>query len=297
MHAARRALLALFLLALARLARPEVAPGPCNPHSGPDAARAAAMLRHAYGSYITHALPRDELRSLSCVGADTFGGVAASLVDALDSLFVIGDFAAFVSACRHVRNDVHFDRNTTVSVFEINIRVLGGLLSAHSLIRESPPDTGFDPAVWFPDYDDALLYLAQDLADRLMPVFDTPTAIPYGAVHLQTGVSRNESSIASTAGAGSLLLEFGTLSRLVNDPKYYRAAFNAMEALHTRAAPWTGLVGNHINIITGQWVATDSGVGGLIDSFYEVRAPLISPNPTISRTPFVLPPLVFHRTD
>ena len=67
------------------------------------------------------------------------------------------------------------------------------------------------------------------------------------------------------------MLEFGTLSRLTRDPRHYRAAFDALRALHDRAA-WTGLVGNHINIDHGAWVATDSGVGGLVDSFYEYMA-------------------------
>lgn len=226
------------------------------------------MFTHAFDSYMTYAFPYDELQPLSCKGKDTFGGLTLSLIDTLDMLIILRRWPTFVSAVKYLRNNLSFDINTTVSVFEITIRVLGGLLSAHGFLTDAADSAGFDVKFWYPTYDDSLLRLAVDLADRLMPVFDTPTKIPYGAVHLQTGVMPDESRIASTAGAGSLLLEFGTLTRYTRDPRYYNTAFNALNALHLRSA-WTGLVGNHINIITGEWVATEAGVGGLIDSYYE----------------------------
>lgn len=226
------------------------------------------MFSHAFDSYMTHAFPHDELQPLSCKGEDTFGGLTLSLIDTLDMLIILRRWPAFVSAVKYLRNNLSFDLNTTVSVFEITIRVLGGLLSAHGFLTDAADSAGFDVKFWYSDYDDCLLRLAVDLGDRLMPVFDTPTKIPYGAVHLQTGVMSDESRIASTAGAGSLLLELGTLTRYTRDPRYYNAAFNALNALHLRSA-WTGLVGNHINIITGEWVAMEAGVGGLIDSYYE----------------------------
>lgn len=227
-----------------------------------------SMFYHAFDSYMNTAFPLDELRPLTCKGEDTFGGLSVSLVDTLDSLIIFEDWPYFVAGAKYLRNHLTFNVNTTVSVFETTIRVLGGLLSAHGFLTDSYLDTGFDPTFWYPNYDNALLYLAVDLADRLMPVFDTPTSIPYGAVHLQHGVMFDESIIASTAGAGSLIVEFGTLTRYTGDTKYYKAAFDALAALHSRAA-WTGLVGNHINLISGHWVATESGVGGLVDSYYE----------------------------
>lgn len=229
------------------------------------------MFHHAFTSYLTYAHPLDELCPLSCTGKDTFGGLSLSLIDTLDTLIIFEQYPSFVWATRYLRSHLSFDLNTTVSVFETTIRALGGLLSAHMLLTQQFHNCTFDPNFWYPNYDDALLWLAVNLADRLMPAFLTPTLIPYGAIHLQHGVMPQESQIASTAGAGSLLLEFGTLSRLTGDPRYYTAAYSAMAALHSRAA-WTGLVGNHINIMDGTWVATDSGVGGLVDSFYEYMA-------------------------
>ena len=230
--------------------------------------RTTELFYHAYNSYKQFALPHDELLPISCQGTNTFGGVTVSLIDTLDTLILFKDYHEFVSASKYIRDNVSFNINDTVSVFETTIRVLGGLLSAHGLLTEASDVAKFDAWLWYPNYDDALLYLAWDLAERLMPAFDTPTGIPYGAVHLLNGVEANESQIASTAGAGSLLLEFGTLTRLTGDPKYYRVAFKAMYALHKRASA-NGLVGNHINLINGYWTATEAGVGGLVDSFYE----------------------------
>lgn len=261
----------IFICFLTTIAVSELAINSCQYNEHELAAlrhQTLSMFNHAFHSYIHHAFPLDELQPLSCTGADTFGGLTISLIDTLDTLVILKKWPSFVSSVKYLRNYMTFNLNTTVSVFETTIRVLGGLLSAHGFLTDSAQSTGFDPLFWYPSYDDALLYLAVDLAERLMPVFDTPTSIPYGAVHLQHGVMADESLIASTAGAGSLILELGTLTRYTGDPRYYSAAFEAMSALHERAA-WTGLVGNHINIISGDWVATESGVGGLVDSYYE----------------------------
>lgn len=226
------------------------------------------MFEHAYISYATHAFPADELKPLSCTPDYSFAGVALTLVDTLDTFVVLRQWPRFADAVRNISSSLTFQIDDTVSVFETTIRVLGGLLSAHGLLTEGFDDTGFEKDVWLPEYDGKLLSLAKDLADRLMPAFNTPTGIPFGAVNLVHGVEKNESRVASTAGAGSLLLEFGTLSRYLKDPKYYNAALGSMRALHNRASR-AGLVGNHINIDTGDWVAQEAGVGGLVDSFYE----------------------------
>ncbi|KAI0557761.1 mannosyl-oligosaccharide--1,2-mannosidase [Gracilaria domingensis] len=256
-------------VSLIAVAHADICLQPCASHDTRRlTARVLADFDHAFLNYKRHALSHDELQPISCQGVDTFGALNVTLVDTLDTHFVLGNYHQFVWAAKHVTQNLHFDVDSTVSVFEITIRVLGGLLSAHGLLTEPVEQAAFVTHLLWPSYDDSLLYLAVQLADRLLPAFNTPTRIPYGSIHLQNGVRVNESQYASTAAAGSLLLEFGTLSRYTETPYYYDVAFASMHALHQRAA-WTGLVGNHINIINGEWVATDSGVGGLIDSFYE----------------------------
>ena len=56
-----------------------------------------------------------------------------TLVDSLDTLVVMGDIEEFDRALRLVVRDVSFDNDVVVSVFETNIRMVGGLLSGHVL--------------------------------------------------------------------------------------------------------------------------------------------------------------------
>jgi mannosidase alpha-like ER degradation enhancer 2 len=106
------------------------------------------------------------------------------------------------------------------------------------------------------------------LGNRLLPAFRTNTGIPYGTVNLRYGVPRGETEIASTAGAGSLIVEFEALSSLTKDRRYGDAAYGATQALFDRRSP-IGLLGKHIHTKTGRWFESVSGIGSNSDSFYE----------------------------
>uniref|UniRef100_A0A0E0JPC8 alpha-1,2-Mannosidase n=1 Tax=Oryza punctata TaxID=4537 RepID=A0A0E0JPC8_ORYPU len=127
------------------------------------------MFYHAFDGYMQHAFPLDELRPLSCQGEDSLGGYALTLIDSLDTLALLGDKERFDAAVEWVSKNVRFDINKTVSVFETNIRILGGLLSAHLIASD------YTTGMRIQSYDDQLLHLAADLAQRLLPAFDTPT--------------------------------------------------------------------------------------------------------------------------
>ena len=187
----------------------------------------------------------------------------------------LGNATAFTEALWKIVN-VDFDKDKVVSVFEMNIRVLGGLLSAHIMARDDSlgifletckrsDQTG--SAVTRP-YNDELLNLAEDLARRLLVAFQTPTGIPYGSVNLRHGVAKNETPITCTAGGGSFLIEFGVLSRLTHNASYDLAARHASHALWERRSE-LNLVGAHINVLTGAWSQIDAGIGTFIDSYYE----------------------------
>ena len=90
--------------------------------------------------------------------------------------------------------------------------------------------------------------------------------MPYRYVNLQTGTIRD--SLNNPAEIGTSLLEFGTLSRLTGNPVYYRKAKEALIALYNRRSA-IGLVGEWINVQTGEWVDSTSFIGGGIDSYYE----------------------------
>lgn len=98
---------------------------------------AKEMFYHAYNNYMEHAYPADELMPLSCKGRwrtkdnnrgdmdDVLGNYSLTLIDTMDTLVVLGDLPEFDRAVSKVISDVSFDRDVVVSVFEINIRVLG----------------------------------------------------------------------------------------------------------------------------------------------------------------------------
>ncbi|KAJ7667940.1 alpha mannosidase-like protein [Mycena polygramma] len=231
---------------------------------------------HGFNHYMSFAFPLDELAPLSCTGHgpdwdhpenyatnDVSGNFSLTLIDVLDTLVVLDDRPGFEQAVKNVIEWVSFDVNTRPQVFETTIRVLGGLLSGHIFANQ----TG--QPFFLPWYRGELLEMAHDLGKRLLPAFSTPTGLPYARINLRHGVLKGEGVETCTAGAGSLLLEFATLSRLTGDDRFEKAAYKAFFAIWNRRTD-LGLVGNTINIRTGAWTKPEvSGIGAGIDSFHE----------------------------
>ncbi|KAL8614190.1 ER degradation-enhancing alpha-mannosidase-like protein 2 [Nucella lapillus] len=223
------------------------------------------MFYHAYDGYIQHAYPYDELRPLTCDGHDTWGSYSLTLIDALDTLAVLGNYTEFrrVSHLLIDRAETFFDMDINVSVFETNIRVVGGLLSAHLLMRRA--GMVLEPG-W--PCSGPMLRMAEHVARKLLPAFDTPTGMPYGTVNLRHGVPKGETTVTCTAGVGTFIVEFGALSRLTGDPVFEKVAMRAIRALWKYRSA-IGLLGNHVDVATGKWTALDSGIGGGVDSYFE----------------------------
>lgn len=237
------------------------------------------MFYFGYDNYMKHAYPKDELDPIHCTGRgpdyanpanininDVLGDYSLTLVDTLDMLAIIGNNTEFKRAAQMVIKNLSF-QNNTVQVFEATIRVLGGLLSAHLMITNpTKPFGDIEPY----EYDNQLLELSHDLALRLMAAFDqSTTGIPFPRVNLQNGVPFDCTNDTCIAGAGTLLLEFGILSRLLSDPTYEMAARRAVRKIWDLRSNVTGLIGNVINIQSGEWVGKMSGVGAGLDSFFE----------------------------
>lgn len=187
-----------------------------------------------------------------------------TLIDSLDTLVVLKNFTEFRRAVSLVSELPNFDFDTNISVFETTIRILGGLLSAHLFCIDKILNIYDDQNV----YDNSLLRLAIDLGNRLLPAFETKTGIPYGTVNLRYGVPEDETEIASTAGAGSLFMEFYVLSVLSNNDTFSYSAYRALQGLYERKST-IGLYGKHINTNSGKWSESISGIGSNSDSFYE----------------------------
>ncbi|KAM9828283.1 ER degradation-enhancing alpha-mannosidase-like protein 2 isoform X2 [Syngnathus typhle] len=225
--------------------------------------RIKGMFYHAYNSYLDNAYPYDELRPLTCDGQDTWGSFSLTLIDALDTLLVLGNHTEFQRVASLLQETVDFDIDINASVFETNIRVVGGLLSAHLLSGRA--GVQLEPG-W--PCSGPLLRMAEDAARKLLPAFETPTGMPYGTVNLLRGVSPTETPVTCTAGVGTFILEFATLSRLTGNVTFENTARRALRALWKTRSD-IGLVGNHIDVVSQKWMAQDAGIGAGVDSYFE----------------------------
>src|SRR3569623_1923135 len=114
-------------------------------------------MRWAWGQYREHAWGKDQIKPLSG-GFESFPlknhHLGLSLIEALDTLWVMGLDDEFRDGVEWVKTNLNFDVDGEVSVFETSIRLVGGLLSAYHACGDT-----------------VLLAKAKDLADRLLPSF------------------------------------------------------------------------------------------------------------------------------
>lgn len=207
---------------------------------------------HAWEGYKKYAWGHDSLKPLSKQPFDWYGpghSLLMTPVDALDTLILMGLKPQADEAEKLIDTRLNLNQDIYVKDFEITIRLLGALISCYE-------GTG----------DKRLLELADELGRRMLPMFDSPTGMPYEYVNLRTGAVRGTRS--NPAEIGSLLLEFGMLSKLTGKPVYYDLAKRALVELYKRRSA-IGLVGSEIDVETGKWTDTTAGIMGGIDSYYE----------------------------
>ncbi len=214
--------------------------------------RVRAELRHAWSGYADAAFGYDEVRPVSKQPANWHPtSMGLTIVDAWDTLHLAGLTAEADRALLWMHEDLSLDLDQFVSAFETNIRVLGGLLSVHA-------HTG----------DAVALAQAVDLADRLLPAFETATGMPKKFVNLRTGATDGTSDV-DAAEIGTWVMEFGYLSRVTGDDRYVDAALRAHRALDDRRTPEAGLLPSGWNVETGEPTLTIAQLGGGVDSAYE----------------------------
>jgi len=245
-----RAIPPLVLLVASALAASGQPPAPAPLDRAALAVRVRGEMLFSWQSYEKHAWGHDELKPLTKTAKDWYGdSLLMTPVDSLDTLLLMGLKDEAEKAKALIVEKLSFDKDISVKNFEVTIRLLGGLLSGYQV-------TG----------DERLLRLAEDLGTRLLPAFDSPTGLPYMFVNLKTGKTKGARS--NPAEIGTLLLEFGTLGKLTKKPVFFDKAKNALVQLYNRRSAF-GLVGEEIDVETGQWVSRASHVGGGIDSYYE----------------------------
>ncbi|KAK8624564.1 hypothetical protein V6N13_065901 [Hibiscus sabdariffa] len=209
---------------------------------------------HAWSSYEKYAWGNDELQPRSKNGVDSFGGLGATLIDALDTLYIMGLDEQFQKAREWVAKSLDFNKDYDASVFETTIRVVGGLLSAYDLSG-----------------DRVFLEKARDIADRLLPAWDTTTGIPYNVINLahrnphNPGWAGGQSILADS---GTEQLEFIALSQRTGDPKYQEKVEKVIVTLN-KTFPADGLLPIYINPDSGTGASSTITFGAMGDSFYE----------------------------
>lgn len=207
-----------------------------------------AGMQHAFQAYMRDAWKSDEYMPVKKRGIDTFGGKGLTIIDSLDTLFMMGLDAEFKSAKHFVEHEFKFEGK--INVFENNIRVLGGLLAAYSLTKEP-----------------LFLSKAKMVGEVLLTAF--PHRIPCGVIDTHRpgfcGSQPWAGGNAVNAEVGTLSLEFVALSKFTGDRRWSDkiAAINQYWSEHT-----TGLLRMNINPVTER-MSGPATIGGGIDSTYE----------------------------
>lgn len=218
----------------------------------------------------------DEIRPITCKPLikekndiqmnDVLGGYSLTMLDTLDMFAFINNTQKFHKYIDLIIDNVSFNVDSTVQVFETTIRAMGGLLSGH--LYASIDRLGHSKK----DYNGELLTLAYDLGERLLPAFDTPSGIPHPRVNLKKGIvpvlNGNYVDENCASGAGSLLLEFGLLTRLTGDERFEFVARRAFLELWTRRSS-LDLLAMQVDSKSGQFMSPLTGIGASIDSLYE----------------------------
>ncbi|XP_066920509.1 endoplasmic reticulum mannosyl-oligosaccharide 1,2-alpha-mannosidase-like [Clytia hemisphaerica] len=227
-----------------------------NPHKVPQTERQLEVIKamkHAWKGYKDHAWGHDELRPIAKTYSEWFM-LGLTIVDSLDTLWLMNMKEEYKEARDWVENDLIFDKHVTVNLFETTIRVLGGLLSIYHLSAD-------------PMY----LNKASDLGERLMGAFKSSSSIPYSDVNLKDKAGRPpawgpDSSLAEVA---TIQLEFNDLSMSLTNPRYQSAGHNIMLQIFSQSRT-SGLAPIYINADSGSFRASSHiTLGARGDSYYE----------------------------
>ncbi|XP_017852481.1 mannosyl-oligosaccharide alpha-1,2-mannosidase IA isoform X2 [Drosophila busckii] len=218
------------------------------------------MMEHAWHNYKLYAWGKNELRPLSQRphSGSIFGSydLGATIVDGLDTLYIMGLEKEYKEGRDWIERKFSLDNiSAELSVFETNIRFVGGMLTLYAFTGD-------------PLYKEK----AQHIADKLLPAFQTPTGIPYALVNTKTGVAKN---YGWASGGSSILSEFGTLhlefaylSDITGNPLYRERVQTIRQVLKEMEKP-KGLYPNFLNPKTGKWGQLHMSLGALGDSYYE----------------------------
>lgn len=218
-------------------------------------------FQHSWKGYKDYAWLQDEVTPLAGGSRHSFGW-ATTLIDSLDTLWIMGETKEFEEAIWALRQGVDLTSIEAEqrSIFETTIRHFGGLLAAFDVSEGQYS---------------ILLDMAVELGDMLYAAFDTPNRMPVNWWRWRESVE-NRTQVASAgtslAELGSLTLEFTRLSQLTQDPKFFDAVQRISNELE-KAQDSTSLPGMWPLINDAAQLSfgldTRFSLGALSDSAYE----------------------------
>ncbi|KAF9481228.1 glycoside hydrolase family 47 protein [Pholiota conissans] len=233
---------------------------PYQPYLSTDIAKRDEIVeafKYAWGAYERDAMGDDEYKPLTKSGSNLTeaGGIGFTIIDSLDTMQIMGLEDEYKRAREWIAMNMTFDKDGHFNTFETTIRILGGLLSAYHLSDE----------------DAMYLEKAIDLADRILPAFDTPSGLPRSQINLQdrTGIDDpNVPGLVSTAEASTLQLELKYLSFLTDNDEYWEKAEKVMKTIKDERISGP-LVPIYMNAQTGEFMLSEIRLGSRGDSYYE----------------------------
>jgi mannosyl-oligosaccharide alpha-1,2-mannosidase len=214
-------------------------------------AKIRSAFSDAWNGYKKCAFGRDFLRPISCKGSDWLNA-SLTLVDSLDTLWIFGLYDEFDLAAQYV--EANFSYSATGSVFEMVIRVIGGLMSAYQLSGRA-----------------SLLVVAEKFATELLVAFDTPTKLPMPNIDLANarpstwGWAPRSTFLAHVGSVGPELM---TLAAHSQNHQILNASDQIMNFFFTRDN-FHGLWPLRIDFSTGLFADNDLSFDAYGDSFYE----------------------------
>lgn len=207
------------------------------------------QMKESWNSYKLYAWGHDELMPLSQSFKDNYAESFLFTPLAAFSTLKLMKLESEAKDCKElILTQLSFEKDFDVNHAEMVHVVLGGLISAYEL-----------------DGDPKFLTMATTLADKMLPVFKASWGLAFRNINLKTGVASGET--ASPDEIGGLMLEYGKLSKITNDPKYFNAAKSTAVNLYNKKSK-LNLLGATFDIKAGTWINPESHIMEGMDIFF-----------------------------
>ena len=213
-------------------------------------------FEHSWSGYKKYAWLKDELAPASAGYRTTFSGWAATLIDSLDTLWLMGMKKEFEEAVAAIESiDFNSPSGLPINVFETTIRYLGGLLGAYEVSDSQYP---------------LLLKKAIEVGDMLLEAFNTPSRTPvlrWNKITVEVAPGD-----AAMSELGSLSLEFIRLSQLTGDNNYQDAVQRISKCIYRQqmSTMIPGLLPTTVNARECDFSqGMEFSLGAYVDSAYE----------------------------